>query len=117
MSWRNLRGTIRKGGPATRGYRLVRGGRYRNWLLHRAVVDTLLREWNYYGWTAIPPGWEVHHIDFDRANCDPFNLLLLEPALHHALQKAAPRCPYTGRYVGRVPYAVFDEAYIEELLG
>ncbi len=99
MKWWELRGTIRKGGLATRGYVKVNRKPYRDWYLHRAVLDLLIKEWNFYGWAEIPKDMEVHHINHKREDCKPWNLVLLDSTLHHAIQKEAPRHPYTGRYL------------------
>lgn len=104
--WRQLRGTPRKGGPATGGYVLIRRRPYRNWYLHRAIADLLTREWNPYGWDGLPGDVEVHHLDGRRSHNCPQNLLILPPAIHHALQRAAPRCPWTGRYISAREYEV-----------
>ena len=94
-----LTSCVRTGGPATRGYRLCRRRPYRNWLLHRAVVDMLVKEWNPFGWPGIPEGMPVHHQDFDRGNCAPGNLILMQACFH--MHQAGLRDPYSGRFISR----------------
>ena len=117
MKWTDLKGTIRKGGPQTRDYVLVRRKPYRNWLLHRAVVDLLIKEWNPFGWTGIPDGWEVHHIDFVKHHCCPKNLLLLAPEIHHFLQKSHSRDPYTGQYIKVRSQECMSDEYLDQITG
>ena len=62
-------------------------------------MDTLIREWNPFGWDGLPPDLIVHHVDGNRANCEPWNLLLLDPALHVAFVARNLRCPYTGKFL------------------
>lgn len=91
---------------------------YRGWYLHQAVADMLVKLWNPHGWKELPDGFEVHHLDWDRGNNDPSNLLILQEALHHAFQRASVRCPYTGRFQGRGPLMSDDEfeAFLDESL-
>ncbi len=107
-----LGGTVRKGGPATRGYVLVRRKPYRNWLQHRAVVDTLVKQWNPFGWDRLPDHIQVHHMDFGRANNEPTNLLISPPELHP--RREPLRCPYTGRFLS-VHRVDISEEYLEAL--
>ena len=92
-----LTGTVRTGGPATRGYRIVRRNPYRNWLLHRAVADVLVKEFNPFGWESLPPEKVVHHLSGIRSCCCPHNLVILDRALH--IHPSAPRHPWTGQYM------------------
>jgi hypothetical protein len=92
-----LTGTVRTGGPATRGYRLVRRKPYRNWLLHRAVADVLVKEFNPFGWESLPPDKIFHHLSGLRGCCCPHNLVILDHALH--VHPSVLRHPWTGQYM------------------
>lgn len=65
-----------------KGYARVtaRATGYRQWYLHRAIVDALSKQWSFYG-PGIPKGWLVHHMDFDKLNNKPHNLLMVPPEL------------------------------------
>jgi hypothetical protein len=117
VSGHGLRGIKRKGGPATRGYVLVCTARYRNWLLHRAIVDIHIKEWNPLGWEGIPADRVVHHVDFNRShNCD-CNLLLLDGPLHDACRPKMQVDPRTGRFLPREePLTETDLNYLDELV-
>jgi hypothetical protein len=116
-----MTGTIRKGGPATRGYVLIRRKPYRNWLAHRAVVDQNIREWTapikaVLGWTGIPADMVVHHMDHRRGHNCPENLVLCDEAIHAACRPVMRRCPCTGRFLPREePMTVEDHEYLEGL--
>ena len=114
----NLSGTIRKGGPRTRGYVLIRRKPYRNWLQHRAVVDVQVREFNACGWDGLPPWLHVHHADHDRSNnFQSGNLLILDDALHRAFHREPPRCPYTGRYLPTKQGEAMSDEYLNKICG
>lgn len=59
-----------------KGYRRITAGPDRDRLAHRVVIEKLLGG-------PIPPGFEVHHMDFNRACICTWNLLLLDDRLHH----------------------------------
>lgn len=64
------------------------GGLKRGERAHRAVVARL---------TSVE-GLEVHHMDFDKLNCCPGNLLLV-PAAFNVRPGVGRRCPWTGRFL------------------
>jgi hypothetical protein len=49
------------------------------------VVDIASREFSYYG-PGIPEGFEVHHLDYNKANNERHNLLMLDIRIHAAFQ-------------------------------
>ncbi len=75
-----------KGGKrlGERGHIRLSAGPDRHQYEHRVIVRDLLRQWNFYGWTEIPPGFTVHHLDFREGHNCPSNLLLLEHRIHQA---------------------------------
>jgi len=69
-----------------KGYpRYSRRGPLRDRLVHRMVMSTMCRESCYYplGEDGLPPGFDVHHVDFDKRHYCPSNLLLIEHKLHY----------------------------------
>lgn len=64
------------------GYFRIHAGPARGQYLHRAVILDEIRVFNPWGLEKIPAGWTVHHLDFDKRNCAPENLLLCGPGLH-----------------------------------
>ncbi len=81
-----------KGGKRvhSKGYIEITAGPYRWWKEHRMVMDLCLKEWN--PWA---PGvglreieaetgirFHVHHMDFDKRNNPPGNLLLIDNRIH-----------------------------------
>lgn len=50
---------------------------------HAEQVSVL--EHRVFGGRVVPPGIHVHHVDHDRTNNDPANLMLVTPAEHRAL--------------------------------
>lgn len=59
------------------GYFQVSSGIHQGKLLHRLVYE------ENYG--SIPNGFCIHHIDNDKTNCSPDNLMLLSKSNHHKL--------------------------------
>jgi hypothetical protein len=53
------------------------GGRTEERYVHRRVYE------EHHG--PIPEGWHVHHVDWDKRNNDPSNLVALTPAEHSAI--------------------------------
>jgi hypothetical protein len=53
--------------------------------VHRVVVENLLLETPYSLRLYVPYPYEVHHIDYNKLNNTPHNLLLLSPDFHSAL--------------------------------
>jgi len=53
---------------------------------HRAVIIRLAREFFYHGHVNgdgdLPPGWTVHHQDFDKRNNQPGNLIVMSVGFH-----------------------------------
>ena len=50
--------------------------------VHRVVIDRLIEETAYSIRLMLPWPWEVHHIDFNKENNKPDNLLVLHPCFH-----------------------------------
>ncbi len=70
----------------SRGSRLgIRGLR-----AHRLVMESLSGD-------ALSPTFHVHHMDFNKLNNCPLNLLLLD----HRLHQTGYQCPWTGRFLSR----------------
>lgn len=61
---------------------------------HIAAIEALTGE-------PFPIGKHVHHMDFDKANNCPCNLVLMDPAFNPAPVK---QCPYTGRMMNIETY-------------
>ena len=59
------------------GYYQISSGNNQGKLLHRLVYE------EHYG--PIPEGFHIHHLDNDKTNCSPENLLLLSKSNHHKL--------------------------------
>ncbi len=70
-----------------KGHARLSAGPDRGQYEHRVIVRELLREWNCYGWKEIPPGFQVHHLDFKEAHNCTSNLLLLDHRIHQAFIK------------------------------
>jgi hypothetical protein len=79
------------------GYWRVWRKPWRGYFLHRAVWERLAGH-------KLPPGWEVHHIDHDKSNNQPYNLIAMPPELHKAFMGNAMQHPYTGRFISRGHY-------------
>jgi hypothetical protein len=74
-----------------KGYPMVTTrGPNRNKLVHRVVMAAICREWCYYplGPDGLPPGFDVHHLDFNKLNFCYCNLLLIQTELHAATNQA-----------------------------
>ena len=61
----------------TDGYIQITSGPYKGKLLHRLIYEEC------YG--SIPKGYTIHHIDGDKTNNNPGNLMLLTKSNHHKL--------------------------------
>ena len=59
------------------GYYQISSGTNQGKLLHRLIYE------EHYG--PIPNGFCVHHLDHDKTNCSPDNLMLLSKSNHHKL--------------------------------
>ena len=69
-----------------KGYpRYSRRGPSRDRLVHRVVMAAMCRESCYYPLAedGLPPGFDVHHVDFYKRNWCHSNLLLIEHMLHY----------------------------------
>ena len=65
------------GHQRTDGYIQITSGPYKGKLLHRLIYEEV------YG--SIPKGYAIHHIDGDKTNNNPGNLMLLSKSNHHKL--------------------------------
>ena len=65
------------GNQRTDGYIQITSGPYKGKLLHRLIYEEI------YG--SIPKGYAIHHIDGDKTNNNPGNLMLLSKSNHHSL--------------------------------
>ena len=65
------------GHQRTEGYIQITSGPYKGKLLHRLIYEEV------YG--SIPKGYAIHHIDGDKTNNNPGNLMLLSKSNHHKL--------------------------------
>ena len=65
------------GHQRTDGYIQITSGPYKGKLLHRLIYEEV------YG--SIPKGYAIHHIDGDKTNNSPGNLMLLSKSNHHKL--------------------------------
>ena len=65
------------GNQRTDGYIQITSGPYKGKLLHRLIYEEI------YG--SIPEGFSIHHIDGDKTNNNPGNLMLLSKSNHHKL--------------------------------
>jgi hypothetical protein len=69
-----------------KGYpRYWRRGPLYSKLVHRVVMAAMCREFCYYplGPDGIPPGFDVHHMDFNKLHWCHCNLLLIDHVLHY----------------------------------
>ena len=67
--------------------------------VHRVIIETLLHETPYSLVLLIPWPYEVHHIDYNKENNVPSNLLILDERLHAAV--TADRARDDGGRFGR----------------
>jgi len=81
-------------------HRMPNRGQYE----HRQVMIELLRIRNPWGFDRIPAGWTVHHIDHDKRNNDPQNLVLCGPGLH-----------FRAHHNGKRALESDEMAYLQEL--
>ena len=65
------------GHQRTDGYIQITSGPYKGKLLHRLIYEEV------YG--PIPKGWSIHHLDMDKTNNNPGNLVALSKRNHHKL--------------------------------
>ena len=65
------------GHQRTDGYIQITSGPHKGKLLHRLIYEEV------YG--SIPKGYAIHHIDGDKTNNNPGNLMLLSKSNHHKL--------------------------------
>ena len=77
------------------GYFQVSSGINQGKLLHRLVYE------EHYG--SIPKGFCIHHLDNDKTNCNPENLMLLRKSNHHKLHFNMVNNPRWGK--GRIDKA------------
>lgn len=90
------------------GYLRFHRGPERGQYVHRAVVRAGLSRFNPWGFKTIPVDWTVHHLDFNKRNNTPENLLLCGPDLHTHLG--------WGRHKnGKQPLSQAEAAYLGEL--
>ena len=61
----------------TDGYIQITSGQYKGKLLHRLIYEEVFG--------SIPKGYAIHHIDGDKTNNNPGNLMLLSKSNHHKL--------------------------------
>jgi hypothetical protein len=69
-----------------KGYVRLTRGEFRMKYEHRAVAIRLAREFFYYGPVNgdLPPGWTVHHVDWNKQHNCPSNLILMAIDFHNA---------------------------------
>jgi len=80
---------------APKNYPRLYSGSRRGAYVHRAV-------WEWVSGKKLPKDWHVHHMDGDKLNFAPGNLLALPAILHEGPQPL--RCPYTGRFLSLEQY-------------
>lgn len=73
----------------TDGYIQITSGPYKGKLLHRLIYEEV------YG--PIPKGYAIHHIDGDKTNNNPGNLMLLSKSNHHKLHMKGESHPFWGK--------------------
>lgn len=83
------------GHQRTDGYIQITSGPNKGKLLHRLIYEEV------YG--SIPKGYAIHHIDGDKTNNNPGNLMLLSKSNHHKLHFNMVNNPRWGN--GRIDAA------------
>ena len=83
------------GQQRTDGYIQITSGPYKGKLLHRLIYEEV------YG--SIPKGYTIHHIDGDKTNNNPSNLMLLTKSNQHKLHFNMVNNPRWGN--GRIDAA------------
>ena len=73
------------GHQRTDGYIQITSGPYKGKLLHRLIYEEV------YG--PIPKGWSIHHLDMDKTNNNPGNLVALSKSNHHKLHMTGTNHP------------------------
>lgn len=71
------------------GYYQITSGANQGKLLHRLVYE------DHYG--TIPTGFHIHHLDNDKNNNAPENLILLSKSHHHSLHMKGDKHPLWGK--------------------
>lgn len=73
------------GHQRTDGYIQITSGPHKGKLLHRLIYEEV------YG--PIPKGYAIHHIDGDKTNNNPGNLMILTKSNHHRLHTSGVNHP------------------------
>ena len=73
------------GHQRTDGYIQITSGPYKGKLLHRLIYEEV------YG--SIPKGYSIHHLDMDKTNNNPGNLVALSKSHHHSIHNRGTRHP------------------------
>ena len=77
------------------GYYQISSGIHQGKLLHRLIYEE--------NFGPIPEGFHVHHLDKDKSNLDPSNMILLSKSNHHKLHFNMVNNPRWGK--GRIDAA------------
>ena len=77
------------------GYYQISSGIHQGKLLHRLIYEE--------NFGSIPKGFHVHHLDKDKSNLDPSNMILLSKSNHHKLHFNMVNNPRWGK--GRIDAA------------
>ena len=77
------------------GYYQISSGIHKGKLLHRLIYESVFG--------SIPEGFHVHHLDNDKSNLDPSNMILLSKSNHHKLHFNMVNNPKWGK--GRIDAA------------
>ena len=77
------------------GYYQISSGIHQGKLLHRLIYEE--------NFGSIPKGFHIHHLDNDKSNLDPRNLILLSKSNHHKLHFNMVNNPRWGK--GRIDAA------------
>ena len=77
------------------GYYQISSGIHQGKLLHRLIYEE--------NFGSIPEGFHVHHLDKDKSNLDPSNMILLSKSNHHKLHFNMVNNPRWGK--GRIDAA------------